>query len=409
MKKIIMIIISFIVFAINFSPHIVFAKIQTISATSEYIMCDGENKIDSQKKVQELAIRNAVEQVGVYVESYSKTENFQLKQDEVSTISASIIKINNSEFIWKMQNNGIFVVTCNLSITMDDSNLDEIIKHGVDNKKKEEENQRLRKESEKNQVKINDLEAKVQELKTATAMGSSTNPISLAWYDRGLNCEKEKDWNGAIANYEKALLNDDKFILCYIRESYCYTVMSKMKFSDEALYRALKINDNFPEVYYALGQNAFFEDEFKKGLEYLEKARNLGFNTGKMYCYTGACYRELGDYDKAFYYLVKSCDMDKNEPLAVYELARYYDTMKDYDNAKYYFKRAYEIDDSYTYYWYYIGYLCMKNGKYSEAINNFQLYIDKETRIEELYSSELSSLLEECRQRIAKCQQYLNV
>jgi tetratricopeptide (TPR) repeat protein len=101
--------------------------------------------------------------------------------------------------------------------------------------------------------------------------------------------------------------------------------------------------------------------------------------------------------------------MDKNEPLAVYELARYYDTMKDYDNAKYYFKRAYEINDSYTYYWYYIGYLCMKNGKYSEAINNFQLYIDKETRIEELYSSELSSLLEECRQRIAKCQQYLNV
>lgn len=400
MKVYMKILMGLFVLLINFSPHTTFAKIQTISTTSQYVMGDGDNKINSQKKAQELAIQSAVEQIGVYVESYSKTENYQLKQDEISTISASIIKVNSSNFIWTMQDNGVFVVTCNLSVTMDDSNLDEIIKHGVDSKKKDEENARLRKESEDNQIKINDLKSQLQELQTASATGSTTNPIAITWFNKGAKHDDNHEFDMALQDYEKAKLNDDHFLMPYISECYVYSTMGKYNEAKKQIADLFKITKNFPESYYALGQVYFYMDDSKNAIKNMQKAYELGFNTAKMYCMIGGSYRKLGDLENAYTYLRKAYDMAPDNSFVVYEMSRYYMSTNDTENAIYYLKRAHDMDWTTTYYWYYLALTNENQGNYSEAVNLYRKYISEETRMEKEYSMDRTYLLDAAKTHI---------
>jgi len=64
----------------------------TIIAEGSYIMGDGETMNASEQRAVDNARRAAIEQAGVYVESYSKTENLQLSKDEVNVISAGLIQ-----------------------------------------------------------------------------------------------------------------------------------------------------------------------------------------------------------------------------------------------------------------------------------------------------------------------------
>ena len=59
----------------------------------------GENdspKIAKDAARQE-AMRAAVEKAGVYVESYSKTQNMQLTEDDVKVISGAVLKVTDEK------------------------------------------------------------------------------------------------------------------------------------------------------------------------------------------------------------------------------------------------------------------------------------------------------------------------
>ncbi len=75
-----------------------YAEQQTVEATGSYTMQDGTETIsDAQEKARKEAMRLIVEKAGVYVESYSKTENLTLTADLVRVIAGQIIKIEKDE------------------------------------------------------------------------------------------------------------------------------------------------------------------------------------------------------------------------------------------------------------------------------------------------------------------------
>ena len=64
----------------------------TIVAEGTYIMGDGETASAAELRAFENAKRSAIEQAGVYVESYSQTKNLQLSKDEVNVISSGLVQ-----------------------------------------------------------------------------------------------------------------------------------------------------------------------------------------------------------------------------------------------------------------------------------------------------------------------------
>ena len=60
---------------------------QVIEATGVYIMGDNDSPKIARDAARQEAMRAAVEKAGVYVESYSRTKNMQLTEDDVKMIS----------------------------------------------------------------------------------------------------------------------------------------------------------------------------------------------------------------------------------------------------------------------------------------------------------------------------------
>ena len=74
-------------------PAPAMAEMQTLYAQHTYLMGDGDTKAEARLLCFQEAKRKLLEQVGVYVQSLSRTDNFQLAQDEVVSYSAALVSV----------------------------------------------------------------------------------------------------------------------------------------------------------------------------------------------------------------------------------------------------------------------------------------------------------------------------
>ena len=80
-KKLLRGIMAAIIGGNLFLPSTTSAEIKTYTGTGEYIMSDFETPEVAKQRAKVYAERNAQEQAGVYVNSYSKMENFHYQRN----------------------------------------------------------------------------------------------------------------------------------------------------------------------------------------------------------------------------------------------------------------------------------------------------------------------------------------
>lgn len=86
----------FFVAAIFFNlPNVSFAETQEFSAEGEYRLGDDDSRSTAKIKAINDAKRKIIEQIGVYVQSYSEMNHFNLDKELVRTVSAAMIKIKS--------------------------------------------------------------------------------------------------------------------------------------------------------------------------------------------------------------------------------------------------------------------------------------------------------------------------
>lgn len=69
------------------------AQPKEIVADGKYIMSDGETPAYAEDRALDKAKRNAVEQAGVYIQSETRVENFELVRDEISCFAGGLIEV----------------------------------------------------------------------------------------------------------------------------------------------------------------------------------------------------------------------------------------------------------------------------------------------------------------------------
>ena len=67
---------------------------QAITAVGEYTMGDGETMAAAKERARAAAMRTAVEQAGVYLESTTEVQNLAVTNDEITVIAGSILQTN---------------------------------------------------------------------------------------------------------------------------------------------------------------------------------------------------------------------------------------------------------------------------------------------------------------------------
>src|SRR5574344_2111346 len=285
-----------------------YSEIQTITVTESYSMGDGESKTSAQNHVLEKAQRTATEKVGVYVESYSKVANYVLQKDEIITISASIIKVVNKEFKWEKTNNDEFYVTCNLTVNIDDSNLDELIKHGIQNRKQAEENEQL-KEQNKNLAKEAEnakREAEETKKQTETIINNpnidANNIATAKLVKEGDDNLSKGNWRDAIKKYRQALEIDKDCIGALMGMG---NVNIQLNHNNEAIGyfdKVLSLKQNYSEAWMGKGTANNNMHNPSEAIKCYQKAWDYGCTNPYLHVNMGMTYMAMHEPQKAYPY-----------------------------------------------------------------------------------------------------------
>ncbi len=102
-------------------PSCCSATLMEIEVTGNYIVGDGkdETPAEAKRRAKNEAMRIAADKAGVYVESYSHTENMQLTADEIRTISSEIINIQKETYEVNMLANDVLQFTAHIIAVID--------------------------------------------------------------------------------------------------------------------------------------------------------------------------------------------------------------------------------------------------------------------------------------------------
>lgn len=102
---------------------LVSAAPQVITATGTYIMGENDSPKIAKEAARQEALRIATERAGVYVESYSKTQHMELSEDEVRTISGTVLKVTQ-ETDQPQLNGNVWRYNVTVTAEIDTDNLD---------------------------------------------------------------------------------------------------------------------------------------------------------------------------------------------------------------------------------------------------------------------------------------------
>ena len=78
-------------------PPVVFAEVQTFTATHTYILGDHDSKDDARQRCLLETKRKILEQAGVYIESASEVKNFDLTKDKITSFAAAVMQVKDTK------------------------------------------------------------------------------------------------------------------------------------------------------------------------------------------------------------------------------------------------------------------------------------------------------------------------
>ncbi len=91
-----------------------------------YVMSEGENLGVAKERAKADAMRNATEQAGIYVKSYSRSRNFNLEEDVIETMTANIIKLVEQPHFYPLETvdnlEGV-LIRVTVKVEIDDSDI----------------------------------------------------------------------------------------------------------------------------------------------------------------------------------------------------------------------------------------------------------------------------------------------
>lgn len=108
-------------------PSAVEAEVMTIEADGQSIMFDeNESPAIATDRARAAAMRNAIEQVSIRIESISEAHNGVLTKDEIRTIAANVLQIQSSDINIEVGDNNELIFHCHIVALFDDEVLEKL-------------------------------------------------------------------------------------------------------------------------------------------------------------------------------------------------------------------------------------------------------------------------------------------
>lgn len=255
------------------------AEVKNYDGVGEYIMSDFETPDVAKQRAKLYAERNAQEQAGVYVKSYSKMSNFELVADEIESMTSGILKIISVNYkMIPMEEYGGIMYRAMIVASIDSDNVDEWISRSLSERESlVEKNLALQKQLEEQEKLIEKLKSEAQRNNSPENREKLQQEFSAADKIFMSNVQLEEGNRLVLINsdwaYEKALN--------------CWTEAIELNPQNALAYEA--------RGYYFL----YYTRSYSESLNDYMRAINLRPDNAENYFYRGTCYLNLNDLDSA--------------------------------------------------------------------------------------------------------------
>ncbi len=261
------------------------AEMKTFKKEYSYQASEFDSKASSRTIAFEQVKRLLLEELGTYLESKTEVINFQITKDQITMLSAGIVKTEILTEKWDGKTYELVAIII--------ADPDEVVK-SVDILRKDREKT---KELEEIQKKANNALKEVEKLKRELA-DSKRNKETINQYDhavrelnaadlieQGVVLSKNGRLIGAINNFTEAIKINPQYSWSYYHRGIAYKKLSKYRNAISDFTQAIKIDSSFSWAYYHRGVSYNQIGDKEKGLKDIKNAAEMGDKFARDYLY----------------------------------------------------------------------------------------------------------------------------
>ena len=368
------------------------AAVETYTGVGEYTMGEYENLSVAQERAKAKAERDAQEQAGIFVSTYSRVENHKLTADEISTMTAGIIKVLEVKpQIIPIDNKSIkYVVTVVVNIDSDEINR-WLEQNAQQMSELVEQNRELQRKSDEQQREIIELKKRLVGATTKSEKQTIEQKIKRA-DDEFLAVEKLRagnsltDHSEAIRLYSEAIELDPKLAMAYNNRGFEYIELKEYELALGDLNRAVELDSKLTLAYNNRGRVFARLKQYDRAIADYNKAIELNPNYANAYNNLGYTYDDLNRYDRAIENYSKAIELNPNFAMAYNNRGfTYCFGMRDYARAIADFDKAIEINPNFDWAHNNRGSAYYEMKDYARAIADYSKAIELNPRYAKAY------------------------
>lgn len=291
-----------------FSTNFANAAPQTIEATGVYVMDTerDETFAVAEDRARKEALRMAVEQSGLYLQSVSKAVNNKLTKDELQVLAAAVLKVQSENVSKKVDGNNIeFTVSITAEVDADAVNLDELVAKKKNWENRVEENQRQQEEYEQLKAENERLKADFakattdSERKKIKAASIQNDKLFQAnqYLDKSIEMLNAGEWLSSLDESKKALNTDPTNADVLANRARAHVNANQLETAKDEITKAIELNPKNNDYKVILGNVYFAAGEYDNAMDYYNEALTKDKNNAEAYFQRGMIYF---DRDKNF-------------------------------------------------------------------------------------------------------------
>jgi len=308
-------ILAILVAVLTFCQSPVFAETKEIVAEGAYNMGDGETPTVAESRALLQAKRTAVEEAGTYVESYSKTRNFQLTVDEIQVLASGVMEVEVLEKKRTVVGDGFnFWIKIKARVSTD--KMEEMAKR-VKEKSVVEDYKKIQEAYDKSQKEIEELKRQLAGAKgeaekkpIGTKIADEERLLKAReWFEKGYQYGLNQEYDKAIEAYTSTIALDPNYAFAYNNRGLAYVEKGQFDRAIENYNKAIALNPNDALAYDNRGFAYANKGQYDRAIADFNKALEINPNDARVYANRGGAFYLKGNIGRAISDLQKACDL----------------------------------------------------------------------------------------------------
>jgi len=327
---------------ILFIPNCAFAETKIFIKEYTYQASEDDSRNSSRITAMREVKRLLLEELGTYLESITEVKNFQLTKDQITSLTAGIVKTEIIDEKWNGEKYWI-----RTKIVADEN---DVIK-SIDNLRKDRDKSRELEETKKRADAILEENKKLRD-ELALAKGNAKQQVqkrydksikelsAFEWLESGYKNHIQGDLKMAIADYTKAIELNPKFDLAYNNRGVTYHMLGKYNEALVEYNKAIELNPKYADAYNNRGMAYHVLGKYKEAFADYNKSTELNPQDASPYNSRGITYHILGKYNEALVEYNKSIELNpkyadayNNRGMAYHVLGKYKEAFADYNKS----------------------------------------------------------------------------